>query len=131
MATAGYFADLLSHLPPGRTHKTSIHTFDIHAPVERHLFNSFHINAELHATKSLLDLPPDTVIAFPDEGAAKRFSKEYAAYDQIICTKIRKGDERTISIKEGDPKGKSILIVDDLIQTGGTIMKTAELLRQN
>lgn len=104
IATAGYMADILSLLPPGRTHKTSLHTFDIHAPVERYLFDSFKVNTELHSTSQLLDLPKDTVIAFPDEGAAKRFGKEYAQYEQIICTKVRKGDERVISIKEGKPR---------------------------
>ncbi len=100
VATARYFADLLSHIPAGRKEKTSIHTFDIHALVERFLFDSFKVNAELHTTLSLLDVKPETVIAFPDDGAAKRFHEAFPENASIICAKVRDGVERIITIKE-------------------------------
>lgn len=103
VATASYFADLLSHVPAGRKKKTSIHTFDIHALSERFLFNSFQVNAELHTTLSLVHPAPDAIIAFPDEGASKRFSEAFPEHARIICTKVRNGLERIITIKEGDP----------------------------
>ncbi len=131
VATASYFADLLSHLPNGRSGKTSLHTFDIHALVERFLFDSFQVNAELHTTLSLLDLPQDTVIAFPDDGAAKRFHEAFPWHDRIICAKVRwVDDQRSISIKEGNPDGRDIVIIDDLIQTGGTLREAALMLRE-
>lgn len=130
VATASYFADILSHLPSGRSGKTSLHTFDIHALVERFLFDSFHVNAELHTTLSLLDIPKDAVIAFPDDGAGKRFHEAFPGHDRIICAKVREGDKRIITIKEGDPKGKDIVIIDDLIQTGGTLREAAIMLRE-
>ena len=130
IATASYFADLLSHLPSGRSGKTSLHTFDIHALVERFLFNSFNVNAELHTTMHLPDIADDTVIAFPDDGAAKRFKEVFKNRVKIICEKVRgEGDKRTVTIKEGDPSGKNVLIVDDLIQTGGTIREAADVMR--
>lgn len=130
VATARYFADLLSHIPSGRKEKTSIHTFDIHALVERFLFDPFKVNAELHTTLSLLDVSKDTVIAFPDDGAAKRFKEAFPENARIICDKVREGVNRIITIKEWDPDGKDVLLIDDLIQTGGTIREAAHLLRQ-
>lgn len=130
VATARYFADLLSHIPPGRQEKTSIHTFDIHALVERFLFDPFKVNAELHTTLSLLDVSPETVIAFPDDGAAKRFNEAFPENARIICAKVRDGVERIITIKEWDPRDRDILLIDDLIQTGWTLREAAHMLRK-
>lgn len=131
VATARYFADLLSHIPPGRSGKPSLHTFDIHALVERFLFDPFRVNVELHTALSLLELDPHVVIAFPDDGASKRFGESFPEHkERIICIKVRgRGDRRMITVKEWDPRGKDIIIIDDLIQTGSTIREAAELFR--
>lgn len=129
VATARYFADLLSHIPPGRKEKTSLHTFDIHALVERFLFDPFKVNAELHMTLSLLEVSKETVIAFPDDGAAKRFHEAFPENARIICAKVRDGVNRIITIKEWEPRDKDILLIDDLIQTGWTLREAAEMLR--
>jgi ribose-phosphate pyrophosphokinase len=131
VATASYVADLLSHIPPGRGGKPSIHTFDIHALVERFFFDSFKVNAELHTALSLLKLSPDTVVVFPDDGAAKRFKENFPEYvERVVCIKVRgEGEKREITIKEGDPRGKDVIIIDDLIQSGGTIREAARMLR--
>lgn len=34
-----------------------------------------------------------------------------------------------MTIKEGNPAGKKVIIIDDLIQTGGTLIETAHVLR--
>lgn len=131
VATASYFADLISHIPSTRNGKPSLHTFDIHALVERFLFDSFHVNAELHSALSLLEVHPDSVIAFPDDGAAKRFSDAFPENkNRIICIKVRgEWDKREITIKEWDPKWKNVILIDDLIQTWGTLREAARMLR--
>ena len=131
--TAHAYGHLISSLPSGRDSKNSIHIFDIHALVEQSLFNIDRMNAELHTTTSLLDIWDDEMIVFPDDGAAKRFREYFPGVSddrRIICGKERIGDERIITIKEWDPRGKRVIIVDDLIQTGGTIRQAANMLRE-
>lgn len=42
---------------------------------------------------------------------------------QIICTKVRERDQRIVRLKEGDPTGRHVVIVDDLVQSGGTLIE--------
>jgi len=42
----------------------------------------------------------------------------FEEWDNIICQKVREGDKRIVTIKEGNVKGKHVFIVDDLAQTG-------------
>ncbi|MBX9809965.1 ribose-phosphate diphosphokinase [Candidatus Gracilibacteria bacterium] len=127
--SAHAFAHMISSLPSGRDAKNSVHIFDIHALVEQSLFNPDRINAELHTTTGLLELYPDEVVVFPDDGAAKRFKDIFPGVPRIICGKTRDGDKRIVTIKEGNPIGKRVIIIDDLIQTGGTLIETTHLLR--
>lgn len=108
----------MSHLPDGREGKTSIHTFDIHALVERFLFDSFKVNFEPHtAMNHINEMLAGKTIVFPDEGAQKRFAGEFPNADTVVLSKLREGTERKITLKEGDPKGKNLLLIDDLIQS--------------
>ncbi|RWV78112.1 hypothetical protein GW17_00060973, partial [Ensete ventricosum] len=72
-------------------------------------------------------------IAFPDDGAWKRFHKQLQHFPMvmcndyhialIICNKVREGDRRIVRLKEGDPRGRHVVIVDDLVQSGGTLIE--------
>lgn len=42
---------------------------------------------------------------------------------QIICTKVRDGNNRIVRLKEGEPQGRHVVIVDDLVQSGGTLIE--------
>lgn len=69
-------------------------------------------------------------IAFPDDGAHKRFGGKLDTFGEpIICTKRRDGDKRKIVISDGDCTGRHCVIVDDLVQTGGTLLECAKALQ--
>ncbi|MDO4172892.1 MAG: ribose-phosphate pyrophosphokinase, partial [Prevotellaceae bacterium] len=72
------------------------------------------------------------VIASPDVGGAKR-AKSYAKYldcPLVLCNKTR---ARANVIAEmqiiGDVKDKDVVIVDDMVDTAGTITKAADIMK--
>ncbi len=75
-----------------------------------------------------------TAIAAPDHGAVKRaksVAKRLRA-TLIVCEKVRTrpglGDVRT-KIASGDPTGHRVAIVDDMVDSGGTLKEAARALR--
>lgn len=74
---------------------------------------------------------PDLSIAAPDMGGAKRahkYAKELVC-PMIICHKTRAKANVVESITAiGDVKGRDIVIVDDMIDTAGTLCKAAQVL---
>ena len=76
-----------------------------------------------------LDKIKDHIVAFPDEGAQKRFSKYFGDVTSVLCGKVRTPDnQRIVTITDGDPKGKHVVIIDDLCQTGGTLIACRDAL---
>ncbi|MCI7514942.1 MAG: ribose-phosphate pyrophosphokinase [Bacteroidales bacterium] len=72
-------------------------------------------------------------IAAPDMGGAKR-ANAYARYLQcpvIICHKSRERANVVGSITAiGEVEGKNVIIVDDMIDTAGTLTKAANVLKE-
>jgi len=130
IATAMTLARMLSAIPLTQTGPAQIIIFDIHALQEQFYFSD-QVLVRLETAINLINArcpKSQFAVAFPDEGARKRFARFFPGYYQIICDKIRDGDDRHITIKEGNPDGRKIILIDDLIQTGGTLRKCAEKL---
>ncbi|XP_019052536.1 PREDICTED: ribose-phosphate pyrophosphokinase 3, mitochondrial isoform X2 [Nelumbo nucifera] len=81
--------------------------------------------------KNRLQQLPDSdniSIAFPDDGAWKRFHRQLQHFPTIVCNKVREDDQRIVRLKEGDPRGRHVVIVDDLVQSGGTLIECQKML---
>ncbi|KAL5013350.1 hypothetical protein ScPMuIL_007620 [Solemya velum] len=134
IATAKTLATLMSAIPLTAKGPAQICVFDIHALQERFYFSESIIPRLESAIPLLLKeverLPhrDTTVFAFPDDGAFKRFHHYFSEEHSITCVKIRDGQRRIVKVKDGDPEGKHVIIVDDLVQTGGTLKQCGKAL---
>ncbi|KAJ7549392.1 hypothetical protein O6H91_07G051700 [Diphasiastrum complanatum] len=134
VATAFTLARILSNIPISRGGPTSLVIFDIHALQERFYFGDNVLpcfESGIPLLKHRLHQLPDSnniSIAFPDEGAWKRFHKQLQHFPMVICTKVRDGDKRIVRLKEGDAAGRHVVIVDDLVRSGGTLIECQKVL---
>ncbi|XP_077242741.1 phosphoribosyl pyrophosphate (PRPP) synthase 3 isoform X1 [Tasmannia lanceolata] len=134
VATAFTLARILSNIPISRGGPTSLVTFDIHALQERFYFGDNVLpcfESGIPLLMNRLQQLPDSEnisIAFPDDGAWKRFHKQLQHFPVIICTKVREGNQRFVRLKEGNPRGRHVVIVDDLVQSGGTLIECQKVL---
>lgn len=73
----------------------------------------------------------DMVIASPDVGGSKR-ANTYAKYlgcPLVLCNKTRARANVVATMQIiGDVEGKNVVIVDDMVDTAGTITKAADLM---
>jgi ribose-phosphate pyrophosphokinase len=112
-------------------------TMDLHAdqiqgffevPVD-HLFGSTIFHEEIEKMNN-----GNLIVAAPDAGGAKRANSYAKRYDLglALCHKQRKKanvvGEMTVI---GDVSGKDVILIDDMIDTAGTLTKAADLFMEN
>jgi ribose-phosphate pyrophosphokinase len=111
-------------------------TMDLHAP---QIQGYFDIPVD-HLDSSAVFIPyiqqlrlENLTFAAPDVGAANRI-REIANYfeaEMVICDKHRKRANEIASMMViGDVTDKDIVIIDDICDTGGTLAKSAALLKE-
>jgi ribose-phosphate pyrophosphokinase len=80
-----------------------------------------------------LDLD-NILFASPDVGGVKR-TRNFASFfsaDMVVCDKHRERANEVASMQLiGNVEGANVVLVDDLIDTGGTITKAAKLIMDN
>ena len=119
-------------------------TVDLHAPQIQEYFSIPFDN--LYSIISLINylrkhhekMLQDVVLVGPDLGAAKGVESMVKIFRNLginariaLGHKVRdKPNEVAKSVIIGDVEGKNCLIVDDIIDTGGTMIKTAEKLKE-
>ena len=129
---AKLIADILSTAGINRLITMDLHADQIqgffNVPVD-HLYASG-VFIEYMRTLNLENL----VIATPDVGGTKRASAyaKFLGVPMVICYKLRK-KANVISDMQiiGDVEGMDVLLIDDIVDTAGTITKAAELMMKN
>jgi ribose-phosphate pyrophosphokinase len=111
-------------------------TMDLHAP---QIQGYFDIPVD-HLDSSVIFIPyieqlklENLTFAAPDVGSANRI-REIASYfnaEMVICDKHRKrANEIASMVVIGDVTDKNVILIDDICDTGGTLAKSAGLLRE-
>lgn len=115
---------------------TRIMTMDLHADQIQGFFEVpvDHLYASTILLPHIEELNLDNItIASPDMGGSKRayaYSK-YLNCEVVICYKQRK-KANVISYMEliGNVEGRNVIIVDDMVDTAGTLTKAADLMME-
>ena len=113
-------------------------TVDIHSKLAMSHFGSIENISSIpllaeYASKMKLKRP---ISVSPDVGGAER-AKEFARQLKIDSIALKKSRDRTtgeIAIEEKlefDVSGRDAILVDDMISSGGSIVKAAQVLRKN
>ncbi len=112
-------------------------TMDLHADQEQGFFNVpvDHLYASTIVAPYIKGLQlPNLCIATPDVGGSKR-AASYAKYldcPMVLCNKSRKKANEVASMQIiGDVKGMDVVLIDDIVDTAGTITKAADLIMEN
>lgn len=136
VVTAMGYMNQLANIPLQRGPAIVI-TFDLHVPHELFYLGQHARCRALTAIplfeyirKQMMDKSDyHCTIAFPDDGAYKRFAHLISpTMPKILCYKQRFGDNRKVTIVEGDPGEKHVVIMDDLVMTGNTILECRQAL---
>lgn len=113
-----------------------IMTCDLHADQIQGFFDIplDHLDGTAIFVPYLRSLNLDNLIfASPDVGGVKR-TRGYAKYfnaELVVCDKYRERANEVATMRLiGDVAGKDVVLIDDLIDTGGTICKAAALLME-
>lgn len=112
-------------------------TCDLHAGQIQGFFDFpvDHFSGSIIFVPYLKSIPKDNLVfASPDVGGVKR-TRNFAQYfqtDMVICDKQRKRANEVESMQViGSVEGKDVVVVDDLVDTAGTLCKAARVLKES
>jgi ribose-phosphate pyrophosphokinase len=116
---------------------TRVMTMDLHAD---QIQGFFEVPVD-HLFASTIFIPyiqslnlPNLTMASPDMGGTKR-ANAYAKFldaEVVVCYKQRKkANEISDMFLIGEVKGKDVIIVDDMVDTAGTLTKAADIMMEN
>lgn len=132
--------DLIENASSGKL--VRIITFDMHNSAEQGFVNfpidnlpAMPIFANYFVKQKWFN-PNTTTVLAPDVGGAKRaeeFASSLGIFDgiSIMHKKRNKGQMAEAKTIIGDVEGKDVIIIDDIIDSGGTIIASVDMLKKN
>jgi hypothetical protein len=121
LVTADTLANIISScMESCKEGKPTIHIYDIHTLQNRFIgFDYNKVQVKLHSGILLLKniINTNSIIVFPDDGAYKRFGMDFNTYKTIVCSKVRNGNSRYITIKDkiNFPLDEANVIYDEVV----------------
>lgn len=113
-------------------------TIDLHASAIQGFYNVpvIHLNGNKIFIDYIIENSIDNLtILAPDQGAVKRASDFCKAFPEATFAMINKKRIKPNEVHSmelvGDVFNRNVIIVDDLVDTGGTLKKAAELIMNN
>ncbi len=107
-----------------------ITAFDVHGELNKFLrFNNI-----IPVKQFLPFIPKDVVIVAPDEGAVQHANYwQKCLNSPVVFLKKSRPSHDVVEIHsiDGNVKGRDVLIIDDMISTGSTVIKAAEFLKKS
>ena len=111
-------------------------TMDLHATKFK-VSSTFRLTICMHSAVFLPYIESlkldDLVIATPDVGGSKRAStfSKYLGVPLVLCNKTREKANVVATMQIiGDVKDKNVVLVDDIVDTAGTITKAANIMME-
>ena len=95
-----------------------------------------HLTAMPVLVDYMAGLGEDLVVVSPDAGrvkVAERYANQLHADLAIVHKRRVKGAKNTVEARDvvGEVDGRTCVLIDDMIDTGGTIVAAAELLKEH
>lgn len=98
-----------------------------------HLQSAISLSATQQIGEYIAEQFPGAIILGPDAESEQWVSAaaEIAGSDFVVANKVRRGDRDVeITLPQRDYKGQDVVLVDDIISTGGTFISIAKMLKQ-
>ncbi len=132
VVTAKNIAAMLSSLPPAPL-GNFVYMLDLHSSgipyYFEHTIHPVHLTSWPVMKKMILSCAENPVLASADMGRAKwveKMGNELGLDTAYIMKKRLSGEETKVLALNADVKGRNVVIFDDLVRSGSTLIKAAE-----
>lgn len=134
VVTAKARALLLSAVPRARLTNELV-TIDLHTPGIQHYFEGHLHSIQLTAKPLVLDVvrkiaaKGETVVACTDAGRAKQvqeIANDCGLTASFVYKARQQGGSMTVTGVNADVKGKQVIVYDDIVRTGGSLLQAAK-----
>lgn len=129
-------ARILSSIP--QSNRNTIYLFDLHVDGLTHYFEGSTVVKQIKCDQIIKDAATqiggkDFVFASTDAGRAKQIEKlagELGVDAAYIMKKRLSGSETEVKAVYGDVEGKNVVIYDDMIRTGGSLINAGKAYKE-